>query len=199
MLRVPSITVLRMPHAFRWNTHNDKMVRHFLRAHFSSWLSTHLRGRLMTATGQSGPRSCHVLILLFALLLSCPFSLHARAAEVRCIDHYSIPLQAELLARRWPSGARPNKDACNHALILGPIQAGDYEKVRDLYRKNHPFLYSFSLASPGWKRHRSDQNWPAFPTIFNCCVRAVACRAIKPRTVLCLIRRFEGDTRMPGI
>jgi hypothetical protein len=103
----------------------------------------------MTATSQSSTWMSHALFLLFALLLSCAFSLHARAAEVRCIGHFYLPQKPEWFARRWPSGVRPDKDTCTSGFIFGPIQAGDYEKVRDLYRKNHPFIADFTIASPG--------------------------------------------------
>ena len=58
--------------------------------------------------------------------------------------------QKEQFARRWPSGVLPTVDrTCLIGVILGPIENGDYEKVRAFYRLNHPFLEIFDLDSPG--------------------------------------------------
>jgi hypothetical protein len=43
----------------------------------------------------------------------------------------------------------PTESACLRGFISGPIERGDYEKVRTLSRENHPFLAAFTLASPG--------------------------------------------------
>jgi hypothetical protein len=78
----------------------------------------------------------------------------AQAAEVRCAANGRYRLndsleQKEQFARRWPSGVRPTGRTCATGVILGPIENGDYEKVRAFYRLNHPFLEMFDLASPG--------------------------------------------------
>jgi hypothetical protein len=58
--------------------------------------------------------------------------------------------QKEQFARRWPSGVLPIVGrTCMTGVILGPIENGDYEKVRAFYRLNHPFLETFDLASAG--------------------------------------------------
>jgi len=92
-----------------------------------------------------------VLLATFSALLWTAASAHA--AEVRCdpgrTGHFALPQDDAVAARRWPSGARPTASTCASGLVTGPIESGDYEKVRALYRDNHPFLSSFTLASPG--------------------------------------------------
>jgi hypothetical protein len=86
------------------------------------------------------------LVAAFATII---FTAHA--AEVRCATdgHYSFPQDDEWYRRRWPSGVRPTKDTCDTGFIYGPIREGDYAKVLALYRRNHPFMHSFFLASSG--------------------------------------------------
>jgi hypothetical protein len=64
-------------------------------------------------------------------------------------SHYSLPQDDGWFMRRWPSGVRPTESTCGSGFIYGAIKQGDYEKVRALYRRNHPFMHSFILASPG--------------------------------------------------
>jgi hypothetical protein len=95
----------------------------------------------------------HLLILMVVSLVSMWTFASARAAEIRCdpgtSGHFTLPQDETLYSRRWPSGVRPTGSTCASGLLSGPIEEGDYEKVRALYRQNHPFLGSFTLASPG--------------------------------------------------
>ncbi len=93
-------------------------------------------------------------LALSALVLLSSWPLEsAPAAEVRCASgiygRYSLPQDEGWFRRRWPSGVRPTGSTCSSGFIFGPIKPGDYEKVRALYRQNHPFLASFILASSG--------------------------------------------------
>ncbi|MGB8401295.1 hypothetical protein [Bradyrhizobium sp.] len=93
-------------------------------------------------------------LALSALVLLSSWPLEfAPAAEVRCASgiygRYTLPQDEGWFRRRWPSGVRPTGSTCASGFIFGPIEPGDYEKVRALYRPNHPFLASFILASPG--------------------------------------------------
>jgi hypothetical protein len=94
-----------------------------------------------------------LLVLMVASLLSAWTVASARAAEVRCepgtYGHFSLAQDSGSYIRRWPSGVRPTQNTCVDGLIYGPIEQGDYEKVRAFYRQNHPFLSAFTLASPG--------------------------------------------------
>lgn len=93
--------------------------------------------------------------LLLAVVMSLSLGMSAaHAAEVRCDPgkggHFtSLPQDDAVYRRRWPSGVRPTSSTCVRGLLTGPIEPGDYEKVRALYRENHPFFGSFTLASPG--------------------------------------------------
>jgi len=72
----------------------------------------------------------------------------SRAADVGCDFAYEgnpIPHAQE----RWPSGSLPAPGKCADAFLIGTISKGDYEKVRELYSRNHPFLGSFTITSPG--------------------------------------------------
>jgi hypothetical protein len=77
----------------------------------------------------------------------------AHAADVRCDPgrggHFTLSPDDASFGRRWPSGLRPTEKTCAGGLISGPIEEGDFEKVRTLYRQNHPFLGLFTLNSPG--------------------------------------------------
>jgi len=93
-----------------------------------------------------------LLALIGVLLLSLQIlSTSARAAEVRCTSgrQYNLKQNDEWFIRRWPSGVRPTRNTCAEGFIYGEIAKGDYDKVVDLYRENHPFIYGFSIASPG--------------------------------------------------
>jgi hypothetical protein len=91
-------------------------------------------------------------LVVILSLSSWPFK-SLRAAVVRCgtgiTAHYSLPQDDGWFRRRWPSGVRPTESTCSAGFISGPIERGDYEKARTLYRENHPFLAWFTLASPG--------------------------------------------------
>jgi hypothetical protein len=71
----------------------------------------------------------------------------ANAAEVNCDSTYGP--QAPAVLYGWPSGSRPSVGTCYGGFITGEIQKGDFEKVRSLLAKNHPFLRTFSIRSPG--------------------------------------------------
>src|SRR6266566_2774077 len=92
-----------------------------------------------------------LLQLTAAIAAFAAIAATAHAAEVRCATegHYSFPQDDAWYKRRWPSGVRPTKDSCDTGFIYGPVREGDYEKVLALYRRNHPFMHSFALASPG--------------------------------------------------
>jgi hypothetical protein len=51
--------------------------------------------------------------------------------------------------QRWPRNSRPSAETCAEAYIIGDIQKGDYEKVRSLLSKNHPYLGTFEIRSLG--------------------------------------------------
>ncbi len=74
-----------------------------------------------------------------------------RAAEIGCDDVYkgSAHRNEENDRKLWPGGFRPVAGMCVAGFIRGTISKGDYEKVRDLYAKNHPLMYTFYLLSPG--------------------------------------------------
>ena len=88
------------------------------------------------------------ITLLFFIALGVTSS---QAADIRCAPdgHYGLSQKDEWFLRRWPSGVRPSKSTCSTGFISGEIMQGDYEKVVALYRKNHPFMYGFSLVSRG--------------------------------------------------
>jgi hypothetical protein len=77
------------------------------------------------------------------------------SAEVGCDAHHVSGTSEERKRREtfdrehWPSGSRPTSGTCSRGFIRGTIFKGDYEKVREFYSGNHPFLYSFVLTSPG--------------------------------------------------
>jgi hypothetical protein len=73
------------------------------------------------------------------LILGAP----GRAAEVEC-DLFAVDD-----GKPMPSGARPTADTCSVGYLYGRISKGDYQRVLDFYTKNHPFLVSFKLNSPG--------------------------------------------------
>jgi hypothetical protein len=93
------------------------------------------------------------LLAVITLSLAAWAFTPANTAEIRCdagkFGHFVQPKDPALYGRLWPSGVRPTDATCASGLILGPIEQGDYEKVRLFYRQNHPFLHSFTLASPG--------------------------------------------------
>jgi hypothetical protein len=101
----------------------------------------------------SAEKQMRFLVLAVMLLLSIGSFTSANAAEVRCESGHRFVLPKDeadaAYAKRWPSGVRPTSNTCSSGLISGPIEPGDYEKVRALYRQNHPFLGGFTLASPG--------------------------------------------------
>jgi len=94
-----------------------------------------------------------LLVLMVMSSVSMWTFASARAAEIRCdpgiSGHFTLPQDETFYSQRWPSGVRPTSSTCAGGLLSGPIEEGDYEKVRSLYRQNHPFLGSFTLASPG--------------------------------------------------
>jgi hypothetical protein len=76
----------------------------------------------------------------------------AAAAIVRCAadGNYGLIHQSdEWFAQRWPSGVRPSPETCAIGFIFGHIDRGDYQRVLEFYRANHPFLSSFKVVSPG--------------------------------------------------
>jgi hypothetical protein len=50
--------------------------------------------------------------------------------------------------------------------MRGTISKGDYEKVRDLYAKNHPLMYHFYLLSPGGDVDEAIKIWRFFRKYF---------------------------------
>ena len=87
------------------------------------------------------------LCLAIALLGIAVAGSTIRAAEVECVDIYQRKdaLPEELAAKLWPSGFRPIFGMCVSGFIHGTISKGDFQKVRDLYRENHPLLGRFYL------------------------------------------------------
>jgi hypothetical protein len=83
----------------------------------------------------------------FLIAASLLFVKCSNAAEINCEDTYpgSAPFEEE----RWPLGSRPSVGTCGTAFIIGEIQKGDFEKVRSLLAKNHPFLGRFLIRSSG--------------------------------------------------
>jgi hypothetical protein len=65
-----------------------------------------------------------------------------RAAEVECLNVYERknPIPEQLASKLWPSGFRPIKGMCSTGYIHGTIAKGDFEKVREFYRKNYRIL-----------------------------------------------------------
>jgi hypothetical protein len=62
----------------------------------------------------------------------------AEAAEIGCDSAYKgNPIY--LARERWPSGSLPTAGKCVDAVLVGPIEKGDYEKVRAFYAENHLF------------------------------------------------------------
>lgn len=81
----------------------------------------------------------------------CMSGTPAGAAEVGCAtfgyDGHSIP---EPIARKlWPSGFRPVAGMCSRGFLNGEIMRGDFDKVTNFYRRNHPLVNSFDLVSIG--------------------------------------------------
>jgi hypothetical protein len=92
-------------------------------------------------------RLCPVIALLGIVVLGSAL----RAAEVECVNTYQEkdPIPEELASKLWPSGFRPIVGMCNAAFIHGTIAKGDFEKVREIYKKNYRTLQTFYLNSPG--------------------------------------------------
>ncbi len=92
-------------------------------------------------------------VLLSATIVAIGVSICTpiRAAEIGCDHVYkgNAHRNEENDKKLWPGGFRPVAGMCIAGFISGTIAKGDYEKVRDLYAKNHPLMYSFLLLSPG--------------------------------------------------
>lgn len=102
-------------------------------------------GRLSSVTN----RRFWLPLTLFLLLFGANFP--AQSAEVGCDSTYDGKgfRDEESNKQRWPLGFRPKIGMCAAGYIVGEIQTGDFEKVRELYSDNHPFLWMFQLNSPG--------------------------------------------------
>jgi hypothetical protein len=94
-------------------------------------------------------------VFTFAVLYAIP-NFSADAAEVRCVSSFYKALEETALKPSeatfqtwWPSGFRPTASMCQGALLKGPIEKGDYDKVFALYKANHKALTNFYLMSPG--------------------------------------------------
>jgi hypothetical protein len=87
-------------------------------------------------------------IILFLITLA---SVAARAAEVECLSSWDRkePFPEEPASKFWPSGFRPTIGMCIEGYIHGTILKGDYEKVREIFRKSYRTLSLFTLWSPG--------------------------------------------------
>jgi hypothetical protein len=85
-----------------------------------------------------------VMLLMVAITVA-----PAHGAEVSCVVKYDGTLTEAVSAQLWPSGFRPAVGTCQRAYIHRSILKGDYEKVRSLYRDNHPLLNVFYLVSSG--------------------------------------------------
>lgn len=83
----------------------------------------------------------------FLIAVALLFVERSNAAEINCEDTY--PGNAPYQEERWPLGSRPSVGTCGTAFIIGEIQKGDFEKVRSLLAKNHPFLGTFLIRSSG--------------------------------------------------
>ena len=90
------------------------------------------------------------LLLALLCLLVGVGALPAAASDVECSAFFKL-VDEETASRLWPSGNRyrPPDGSCEEGYFHGPIADGDYDKVRQFYRKYHPFLYAFKLNSPG--------------------------------------------------
>src|SRR5271169_5530353 len=92
--------------------------------------------------------------LLLCITIACvslpSFSI-TEAAEIGCDLFYEgNPHRNEEGDKKlWPGGFRPVAGMCMAGFIRGTISKGDFDKVRDLYVKNHPLIYQFFLLSPG--------------------------------------------------
>lgn len=82
-----------------------------------------------------------------AFLLS--LTAQAECAEVGCDTVFDGHPREEFAKEAWPSGFRPTSGMCYSGFIRGIISKGDYDKVRELYARNHPLLGTFYLVSPG--------------------------------------------------
>jgi hypothetical protein len=93
-------------------------------------------------------RLCPVAIALLGIAVA---GSTLRAAEIECINTYQGKTQIpeELLSKLWPSGFRPIIGMCSDGLIHGTITKGDFEKVREFYRRNHRVLQRFYLDTAG--------------------------------------------------
>jgi hypothetical protein len=85
--------------------------------------------------------------MFFLIAAAWLFVERGHAAEINCEDTY--PGNAPYEDERWPLGSRPSVGTCGTAFIVGEIQKGDFEKVRSLLAKNHPFLGTFLIRSSG--------------------------------------------------
>jgi hypothetical protein len=84
-------------------------------------------------TAMAGSTRLYVVLALFSIAMS---GSPVRAAEVECdapYDGHALP--EDVAQKLWPSGFRPVVGMCRFAYFHGIILKGDYEKVRDFYRK----------------------------------------------------------------
>lgn len=70
------------------------------------------------------------------------------AAEISCVQTAGH-IDEEAAQKNWPGGYRTKPETCRALYINGQIAKGDFAKLADLYRRNHPALNSIYLNSPG--------------------------------------------------
>ena len=85
-------------------------------------------------------------IILFLITL---YGVAARAAEVECLSSYNEPIREEIASKLWPSGFRPTIGMCKEVYIHRTISKGDYEKVREIFKKSYRTVLDFHLWSSG--------------------------------------------------
>jgi hypothetical protein len=90
---------------------------------------------------------CRLLWMTCVALLT--WSAPVRSADLSCLVQFGAPSTEDLMASWWPSGFRPSSSACNVALLRGPIEEGDFDKIRTFLGTNQRTLWQVYLVSPG--------------------------------------------------